>query len=417
MSGGGRPIQHCRFCCGALSIPFCDLGAMPLANAYVDPRDAAIPDATFPLEVRVCERCWLAQLAFIADAHAIFGDYAYFSSMSDGWLGHAARFAALATARLGLRRDDLVVEVGSNDGYLLRNFVAGGVRCLGIDPAANIASVAEAAGVPTWVRFFGRSVADEVVAAHGHARLVVANNVLAHVPDLNDFVAGLAQLVGRDGVVAIEAPHLARLVDEVQFDTIYHEHYAYWSLSAMERVLGAHGLVVYDVERLETHGGSLRVWATAGTPGRETRHGLAEVRAEEAALGMCTPVYYTGFEPRVRAVLDDSRRFLDRARREGRRVAGYGAAAKGNTFLNALGATMDDLLFVADRSPAKQGKLLPGSRIAIHPPESIAVHRPDHVLILPWNIATEVWTQHRGIAAWGGRFVVAIPHLQEFDAS
>lgn len=413
----GRPVMQCRFCGGALSIPFCNLGSTPLANAYVAPAQAGQPDPVFPLEARVCERCFLVQLAFIADAEQIFCDYAYFSSFSSGWLGHAAAFTRDSQRRFGLGTRSLVVEVASNDGYLLKNFVAAGVPCLGIEPAANVAAAAVAQGVPTDVRFFGLAVAQDVVAARGHADLVIANNVLAHVPDLNGFVAGLAHLAGSHGVVSIEAPHLLRLVDGIQFDTIYHEHYAYWSLHAMSAVLAAHGLTVFDAEQLSTHGGSLRVQAAA--PGSRwclPTPRLAAVQAEEAARGVGDAAFYAGFEPKVRGVLNAARGFLDRAHLAGQRVAGYGAAAKGNTFLNALGAGPDDLLLVADRNPAKQGHLLPGSRIPVVAPEAVFDARPEHLLILPWNIAAEVAAEMAGIGRWGGRFVVAIPALRSFGA-
>jgi SAM-dependent methyltransferase len=411
------PIDRCRACGGPLSIPFCDLGAMPLANAYVDPARAAEPDTTYPLEARVCGRCFLVQLGFVADARQIFEDYAYFSSFSAGWLAHAAAFAAASRRRFALGAHSLVVEVASNDGYLLKHFVAAGVPCLGIEPARNVAAAAAAAGVPTDVRFFGLAVAEEIVNRRGHADLVVANNVLAHVPDLRDFVAGLARLAGPRGVVSIEAPHLVRLVEGVQFDTIYHEHYAYWSLLAMARVLAAHGLEVFDAEPLPTHGGSLRVLAArGGSPWHRPTDRLAAVTAEEAALGVGTAAYYTGFEPRVRHVLTAARALLDEARRAGTRVAGYGAAAKGNTFLNALGAGPRDLDFVADRNPAKCGRLLPGSRIPVVAPEEIFRRRPPLLWILPWNLSAEVASQMRGIGGWGGRFVVAIPALRVFGA-
>ena len=410
----GRPVQACRFCNGPLSIPFCNLGATPLANSYVEPSKSALPDPVYPLEARVCERCWLVQLSYIADARAIFSDYAYFSSYSSGWLAHAADFAGESRHRLGLGAGSFVVEVGSNDGYLLKYFVAAGIACLGVEPAANVAAAAVAAGVPTAVRFFGLATAEELVRDRDHADLVIANNVLAHVPDINDFVAGLSHLAGPQGVVSIEVPHVVRLVEGCQFDTIYHEHYAYWSLLSMEHVLEAHGLKVFDVQRLRTHGGSLRVWATA-SPAAESAPSLVQVRAEEASLGVDTAAWYTGFEPRVKGVLEAARSFLGAARRSGRQVAAYGAAAKGNTFLNALGATSEDIEFVADRNPSKQGRLLPGSRIPVLGPEAVIARRPDFLLILPWNIADEVASEMSDMAAWGGRFVVAVPELRVFE--
>jgi hypothetical protein len=316
------------------------------------------------------------------------------------------------SASLDLGPGSFVVEIASNDGYLLRNFIEAGVPCLGVEPAANVAAKAMEAGVPTDVRFFGVDAARDIRARRGPADLIVANNVLAHVPDINDFVGGLAILVGDRGVVSIEAPHLVRLVESVQFDTIYHEHYAYWSLLAAERVLAGHGLAVFDVERLGTHGGSLRILAAAACSGRPAGPGLADVRAEEERLGVAGRAFYAGFEPAVQAVLSGFRRYLADARGAGRRVVGYGAAAKGNTFLNACGITAEEVTLVGDASPAKQGRLLPGSRIPIVSPDALLAARPDDVVILPWNLAAEITGQLQAIRAWGGRFVTAIPSVQ-----
>jgi 2-polyprenyl-3-methyl-5-hydroxy-6-metoxy-1,4-benzoquinol methylase len=406
-----RCIAQCRFCGGALSIPFCDLGTQPLANAYVPPERAAEPDERVPLAVRVCGECRLAQLDHVADFRAIFTDYAYLSSVSTGWVEHAFRFAAAAIARLGLSKSSLVVEVASNDGYLLRHVAAAGIPCLGVEPAANVAAKAQAAGLETLVRFFGRGTARDIIAVRGHADLVVANNVFAHVPDINDFAAGLALLAGPQGIVSIETPHLVRLVQEVQFDTIYHEHYAYWSLLAAERVLGAHGLAVFDVERLPTHGGSLRLWACASGQARSPSPGLMQVRAEEERLGVAGTTFYEGFSGRVRAVLSGFRSWLAGAHEQGRLVAAYGAAAKGNTFLNAAGVGPDAIPCVADASPAKQGRLLPGSRIPVVSPSALVALRPDDIVILPWNIADEVVGQLASAGLGGARFVTAIPSL------
>lgn len=400
-----RQITTCRFCTGSLSIPFCDLGATPLANSYVDPAQADTPDPVFPLNAMVCESCHLVQLDHIVDAHAIFSDYAYFSSFSTGWMDHARRFASEATARFGLGAASFVVEIASNDGYLLRNFVAAGIPCLGVEPAANVAAAAERAGVPTRVAFFGAAEARAIVAERGHAGLVIANNVLAHVPDINDFVAGLAILAGPRGRVSIEAPHLLALIEQVQFDTIYHEHYAYWSLHAMRQVLEAHGLLLRDVARLPTHGGSLRV--LAGAPGSWAHSDLAAVTEAEAEAGVATAAFYAGFAPRVRAVLDGFLRYIN-----GKRVAAYGAAAKGNTFLNAAGVTQRDILMVADRNPAKQGRLLPGSRIPIVSPEALLAARPEEVVILPWNLATEIASELKPLTDSGSKLLVAVPRLR-----
>ena len=412
----GRIVDRCRFCDGTLSIPFCDLGAMPPSNSYVHPARASEPEPAFPLEARACDRCLLVQLTFIADAGQIFGEYAYLSSMSDSWLAHAERFSRVAIARFDLGSGSFVVEVASNDGYLLRNFVAASIPCLGIEPAANVAAIAVAAGIATKVDFLGLDSATRLVASRGHADLVVANNVMAHVPDINDFVAGLACVAGSNGVVSMEVPHLVRLIEGTQFDTVYHEHYAYWSLLSIEKVLAAHGLEVFDIERLATHGGSLRIFAAAPrSPKRQQSPTVAEVRDEEAALGVGDAAYYAGFEARVSRVLEAARALLRDAHVKGLLVAGYGAAAKGNTFLNALGAGPETIAFVADRSPFKQGMLLPGSRIPVVDPDEIFRRRPDLLIVLPWNIASEICTQMAGISAWGGRFAVGIPEVRVFD--
>lgn len=406
-------LSACRFCGGPLDIPFCDLGATPLANAFVPPERAGVADPVLPLNAMACGVCHLVQLDHDADATAIFSDYAYFSSYSSSWLGHARGFCAEAAGRFGLGPRSFVVEVASNDGYLLRNFVAAGIPCLGVEPAGNVAAVAEAAGVPTRVAFFGVAEARRIVAERGHADLVIANNVLAHVPDVNDFVAGLAVLAGPGGVVSIEAPHLLRLIEGTQFDTIYHEHFFYWSLHAMRQVLAAQGLHVMRVDELGTHGGSLRVTAAAmaaavawGQAGARER-----VAAAERAARLDGAAGYGGFQPLVAAVLDGLRAHL-RGRR--RRVAAYGAAAKGNTLLNAAGITSDDIAMVADRNPAKQGRLLPGSRIPVVTPEALAAYRPDEVLILPWNIAGEITAALRGVA---GRRTIAVPALQDLPVA
>ncbi|TDH61894.1 methyltransferase domain-containing protein [Dankookia rubra] len=407
---GARPVTACRACGGRLGLTFCDLGHQPVANSYVPPDRAGEPEPAFPLRAVVCDACRLVQLDTVVDERGIFTDYAYFSSMSSTWLDHAARFCAGVARRLALGPGCFVVEVASNDGYLLRNFVAAGIPCLGVEPAANVAAIARAAGVPTEARFFGRDAARDILGARGGrpADLVIANNVLAHVPDLDDFVGGLALLAGPRGVVSIEAPHLVALVDGVQFDTIYHEHYAYWSLLSMEAALARQGLRVFDVERLATHGGSLRALSAAAE--QPPSAALLSVRAEEAARGLGDDAFYSGFGPRVRAVLDGLRAWLDGAAAEGRRVCAYGAAAKGNTLLNATGVTAADILAVADRSLAKQGRLMPGSRIPVVSPEAMLALRPDDILILPWNIEAEVAGQLRA-AGFTGRLVVAVPQL------
>ena len=400
-----RPITACRACGGAISAMFCDLGATPLANDYPPPGSAPLP--RYPLAAVVCGTCRMVQLDHVVEAEAIFTDYAYFSSFSESWLDHAARYAAAMRERLSLGAQSFVVEIASNDGYLLRNFVTIGIPCLGVEPAANVAASAVAAGVPTEVRFFGQEAARDIVARRGPADLVIANNVLAHVPDVVDFAAGLAHLAGPRGVVTIEAPHLLSLVDGVQFDTIYHEHYAYWSLYAVERLLAAQGLRVFDVEKLTTHGGSLRYFASADTE-RAEGPGLVAVRAEEEARGIAGDAFYQGFNVRVAEALAAFNAWLAQCRAAGMRLGAYGAAAKGNTFLNAAGVTAADFVAVADRNPAKQDRILPGSAIPIVSPEALLAMAPDTILVLPWNLAEEISGQLRA-AGFKGRLATALP--------
>lgn len=402
----------CRFCAAPLTRSFADLGATPLSNAYLTKEQLDRPEPSYPLHARVCESCLLVQVEDVVPAEEIFSDYAYFSSYSDSWVAHARRYAEMAMARFGLGRDSLVVEVASNDGYLLRHFVERGIPVLGIEPAANVAEAAEAAGVPTRVAFFGEATAHALREEGRAADLLAGNNVLAHVPDLNDFVAGLRIALADGGVLTMEFPHLLRLIEEVQFDTIYHEHFSYYSLLAVERIFAAHGLALFDVEQLPTHGGSLRIFAQHADTGRRPEApGLAEVRMLEAKAELDRIEAYDGFAPRVEKVRDDLLAFLDTARAEGRTVAAYGAAAKGNTLLNFCGIGSDRIAFVADRSPHKQGRFLPGSHIPVVAPEHIDAARPDYLLVLPWNLREEIMTQAAQIRDWGGRFVTAIPEL------
>lgn len=403
-------ITQCRSCGSSLGGIFCDLGTMAVANSYIPPERAQDFEPIYPLKARVCSQCRLVQLDTNVDAHTIFSDYAYFSSASATWLGHARRLALEMTGRLDLGPKSFVVEVASNDGYLLRNFVQAKIPCLGVEPAANIAQVAQAAGIPTEMAFFGRETAERLVAAHGAADLVVANNVMAHVPDINDFAAGLALMIGRKGMISVEVPHLLRLVDGVQFDTIYHEHYLYWSLYAFEALLARHGLAVVDVERLPTHGGSLRIMARKA-PSRPSATVMA-VRAEEKKRGLADEAFYTGFDERVRAVTAGLRSWIEQDVASGRKVCAYGAAAKGNTLLNAAGISAALILAVADRSPAKQGRLLPGSHVPVVTPEAMLAMRPDDILILPWNIASEIVRDMRA-AGFAGRMLIAVPELKE----
>ena len=404
-------LTACRSCGAAFGPVFCDLGRMAVSNSYLPPDADPATEPRYPLRAVVCADCRMVQLDHVVDAEGIFRDYAYFSSASSSWLDHARRYAADMTARFALGPDSLVVEVASNDGYLLRNFVAAGIPCLGIEPAANVAAVAQAAGVPTEVCFLTPDSAARIVAARGRgADLVAANNVLAHVPDINGFTEGLRRLLAPEGVLTIEAPHLLAQVDGVQFDTIYHEHYAYWSLMAMERLFARHGLFAFDVDRLPTHGGSLRVYASVFPRTESDR--LTALRQEEERRGLDDDAFYSGFDIRSRDVLSRFRQWLSGCRSAGRRVAAYGAAAKGNTFLNSAGVTAADILAVADLSPAKQGRLLPGSRIPVVSPDALLAMAPDDILILPWNIASEVVAQLRA-AGFGGRLWTALPEMRD----
>jgi len=405
-------VPACRLCAAPLTHTFLDLGAMPLANSFLRPEQLASPEPRYPLHARVCDQCLLVQVDAVVSPQEIFEDYAYFSSYSSSWVEHARRFAQNATRRLALDGNSLVVEVASNDGYLLKHFVALGIPCRGIEPARNVAAVAEAAGVPTEVCFLGRDTGAALRARGLAADLLVANNVLAHVPDLHDFVAGLAALLKSAGTLSIEFPHLLRLIQEVQFDTIYHEHFCYFSLAPVERLLSEHGLRVFDIEQLPTHGGSLRVLAAPAESGRAEGPGLAAVRTAERAAGLDKLASYSGFGPKVRAVCAGLTAFLETARGDGKKVVAYGAAAKGNTLLNACRIGPDHIAFAVDASAYKQGRYTPGSHLEIRAPEAIAAARPDYLLILPWNLRDELLAKLAFIRAWGGRFVLPIPHLQ-----
>jgi hypothetical protein len=403
----------CRFCGAPLSHVFVDLGAQPLANSYLEPEDLQKPEAFLPLCVYVCGKCFLVQLPEEERPEAIFSDYAYFSSYSESWLRHAEAYAAAMVERFGLGAGHLVVEVASNDGYLLRWFDERGIPVQGIEPAANVAAAAEAAGIPTYVKFFGEATARELVGVGIRADLLVGNNVLAHVPDLNDFVAGLKLLLAPTGVLTMEFPHLLRLMAEDQFDTIYHEHYSYFSLSTVRRVFAAHGLTLFDVEELPTHGGSLRIFARhEEDESRRIGGRVIELLGREALEGFSRLETYRSFDERVRRVKRGLLRFLIQAKEEGRSIAGYGAPAKGNTLLNYCGVRTDFLDFTVDRSPHKQGRFLPGTRIPIHGPDRLREARPDYVLILPWNLKEEIMEQMADVRSWGGRFVVAIPEVK-----
>lgn len=404
--------MKCRHCAAPLGLTLVDLGSAPPSNAYLTAQSLHAPEQWFPLRVLVCEQCWLAQTEDFARADELFDkDYAYFSSTSTSWLEHARRYAEDMRSRLGLTRESFVVEVASNDGYLLKNFVAAGIPCLGIEPTTSTAVAAEALGIPVLREFFGEGLARRIAGEGRQADLILGNNVYAHVPDINDFTAGLKAALKPGGTITLEFPHLQRLIEQTQFDTVYHEHFSYLSLYTVCRIFAVAGLRVWDVEQLPTHGGSLRVFGChADDPRQETPAVGAMVRTEEAA-GLRNQDTYRQFQARAEAIKHDLLRFLIEQMHAGKTVAAYGAAAKGNTLLNFSGVRPDLLPFVCDAATSKQGKYLPGSRIPIVAPEMLAERKPDYVLILPWNITDEVRTQQQRIHDWGGRFVMAVPRL------
>lgn len=399
-------MNLCRFCSAPLSEVFADLGVLPLSNAYVHPDRLLDPEPFYPLVASVCSRCFLVQVPAIATPEHLFSDYAYFSSYSDAWLAHARDYAIAIQRRLGLGPHSQVVELASNDGYLLQNFRDAGIPVLGIEPAANVAAVAREKGIETWTKFFGTATASEIA---GRADLLIANNVLAHVPDLNDFVEGMRMALAPEGMITIEFPHLLQIIRHAQFDTIYHEHFSYFSLLTVQQVLAAHGLVVVDVEELPTHGGSLRVYT------QHKGESSARVQAllqKEHEFGLDDINTYRQFAEGVRACKKALLQFLIAARDEGKRVVGYGAPAKASTLLNYCGARTDFIEYTVDRSPHKQGLYLPGTRIPIHAPEKIAETRPDYVLVLAWNLRDEIMQQMAHVRTWGGKFVIPVPQAE-----
>jgi SAM-dependent methyltransferase len=402
----------CRLCVAALTETFVDLGMSPLCESYLRADQLDQAETFYPLHVRVCADCLLVQLPAYVSGQEIFSDYAYFSSYSDSWVAHARRYAEAMADRLRLGSSSLVTEVASNDGYLLQHFVAAGVPVLGIEPAANIAEVARGKGIRTEVRYLDAEAGAELAHRYGRADLVVGNNVYAHVPDLVGFTAGLAALVKPDGLVTLEFPHLLRLIERRQYDTIYHEHYHYLSLLTAERALATAGLAVVDVDELATHGGSLRVYARPLPPAGEPGPAVPAVLAAEAAAGLHTLDGHRGFAEAVHAIKRDLLGFLLEARGKGATVVGYGAPGKGNTLLNHCGIRSDLLAWTVDRSPYKQGMFLPGTHIPIHEPDRIAAERPDYVLVLPWNLRAEISAQLAYLREWGGRLVFPIPELE-----
>jgi SAM-dependent methyltransferase len=403
----------CRFCGADLRHTFVDLGMSPLCESYVPADRVNAMEPFYPLHAKICERCLLVQLEEFVTADHIFSEYAYFSSYSDSWVAHARAYVELAIERFGLGPDSLVMEVASNDGYLLRHVVERGIPALGIEPAANVAEVARELGIETIVRFFGREMAADLVAEGRRADLLAANNVMAHVPDLNDFVGGIQMVLADDGVATIEVPHLLRLVEDNQFDTIYHEHFQYFSFLSAQKVLAAHGLEVFDVDELKSHGGSLRYYAQrAATGTRPIEQRVDDLLARERALGYDTLEGHLAFAARVAETKWNLLEFLIAKRREGKRIAGYGAPGKGNTLLNYCGIRTDLLDYTVDRNPYKQGQFLPGTHIPILHPEALEHDRPDYILILPWNLKQEIVAQLDYAREWGAQFIVPIPMVE-----
>ena len=408
-------MAGCLFCSAPLRQTFVDLGMSPLCESYLPAEALNQVEPFYPLHAYVCERCFLVQVEQYVSPEAIFTEYAYFSSFSDSWLAHAKAYVDMIASRLGLSGTSRVIELGSNDGYLLQYFVAKGMPVLGVEPARNVAEAAVARGVPTHVAMFGRQTARELQAQGLQADLLIGNNVLAQVPDVNDFVAGMKLLLKPGGVITMEFPHLMRLMQENQFDTIYHEHFSYFSFLTAERIFAAHGLRLFDVQELRTHGGSLRIYAghaeESGTPESEE---VRRLRAREASAGLNRLETYAAFTEQVHETKRRLLEFLINVKRAGKHIAGYGAPGKGNTLLNYCGIRTDFLDYTVDRNPYKHGRFLPGTHIPIHAPEKIRQTRPDYVLILPWNLKDEIMEQVSYIREWAGQFVVPIPDVKVY---
>ncbi len=403
----------CRFCQAELRESFCDLGMSPLSNSYLTQDSLQRAEPFYPLHAFVCSECFLVQLPQFESPRHLFSDYAYFSSYSDSWLAHAKAYTDAMTARFGLGADSQVIEIASNDGYLLQYFKERGIPVLGIEPAANVAEVARQKDIPTRVQFFGVATTQELAREGLRADLLLGNNVLAHVPDLNDFVAGLKIALKPKGVITMEFPHLLRLMQNNQFDTIYHEHFSYFSFTTVEKMFARHDLILFDVEELATHGGSLRIYGQHAETGvREVSGRVADLKKREALTGLATLAAYAAFAEQVRETKRALLEFLIAAKRAGKRIAGYGAPAKGNTLLNYCGVRQDFIDYTVDRSPHKQGRYLPGTRIPIYAPEKLRETKPDYVLILPWNLKDEIVGQMAHIREWGGKFVVPIPRVE-----
>lgn len=405
----------CRFCGKQLKHTFIDLGVSPLANSYLKVEQLQQMEPFYSLHVYICEVCFLVQLPEVQSSEEIFGDYAYFSSYSESWLNHAREYVKLMVERFGFNQNSQVVEIASNDGYLLQYFKEKGIPVLGIEPAKNVAKVAQEAGIPTIVKFLGTQTAVELTTEGKHADLLLGNNVLAHVPDLNDFVKGMVLLLKPQGVITMEFPHLLRLINENQFDTIYHEHFSYFSFITVEKVFSEHNLTIFDVEELSTHGGSLRIYARHNDDiSKAVSKRVTELRTKEEAKGYTSLKHYFSFAEKVKETKLSILDFMVTTKREGKSIVGYGAAAKGNTLLNYCGIRTDFLDYTVDRSPHKQGHFLPGTHIPICHPDKIKETRPDYLLILPWNIKDEIMEQMAHIRDWGGKFVVLIPEVKVY---
>jgi hypothetical protein len=409
-------MYNCRFCGSQLKDTFADLGVSPLANSYLKGSDLKKEERFYPLHARVCGKCFLVQLPEVASPEHIFSDYAYFSSYSDYWLAHSSAYADLMVRRFIFNPDSYVVEIASNDGYLLQYFKKKGIPILGIEPAQNVAKVAIEAGIPTITKFFGVDTAEELVAEKTAADLLIANNVLAHVPDINDFVAGMKLLLSSRGIITVEFPHLVSLMRHKQFDTIYHEHFSYLSFSTVNKIFSHHGLRLFDVEEIETHGGSLRIYACHQEDGTKIDSlRTSKLLLSEKEFGLGEIATYTAFNEAVRGVKRSVLEFLIASKKKGLSLVGYGAPAKGNTLLNYCGIRNDFIEYTVDRSPHKQGRFLPGSRIPILHPDTIERTKPDYVVILPWNIKDEIMDQMSHIRGWGGKFVVFIPEVRVYE--
>ncbi|MFZ3115592.1 MAG: class I SAM-dependent methyltransferase [Syntrophales bacterium] len=405
--------MNCRHCHTPLEYVFLDLGFAPPSNAYLKAEDLTKPELYFPLKLYACTHCWMVQTEDYARADELFTcDYAYFSSVSRSWLDHAVQYTEKITKRLGLNSDSFVIEIASNDGYLLRNFVAINIPCLGIEPTAGTAEAAEKIGIPVLREFFGEALANRLRTDSRLADLIIGNNVYAHVPDINDFTAGLKIALKPGGSITLEFPHLMRLIEQTQFDTVYHEHYSYLSLHTVNRIFETAGLKIFDVEELPTHGGSLRVYGCHTGDTRSQTPAVQELLNEEERQGLRLLTTYRNFQYRAERVKDGLLTFLIEQKRAGKKIAAYGAAAKGNTLLNYAGIKPDLLPYVCDASPSKQGRYLPGSHIPVLPPAALKEDKPDIVVVLPWNIADEIVKQHAYVRAWGGVFVTVVPFMR-----